>query len=67
MTAIAMRPVLPQMPIILLVTGGALLRHLHRPGRIAMAVRTFELGVRAEQWEMGFPGVIEAPQRPAIG
>lgn len=66
MTALAVQAKLPEMPIILLVAGRALLRHPDRARRIAVASRTLQLGVRAEQREMCFPGMIEAPQRPAV-
>ncbi len=66
MAALAVHTVLSEMPVILLMAGVALLRHLDRARRVAVAVRALQLGVRSEQREMCLPGVIEAPQRPAV-
>jgi hypothetical protein len=66
MAAAALRAVLPQVSVILVVTASALLRHLHRAGRLAMAIGTLQLGVRPEQREVSFLGVIEDPQRPTV-
>src|ERR1700722_12799279 len=66
MAAAALRPVLPEVPVILVMTAAALLRHLHRPGRLTVALRALQLGVRPEQRKVSFLGVIEDPQRPAV-
>ena len=61
MTAVALRAVLTQMPVVLVMTYAALLRHFHRAGRLRMAGGTLQFGVRAEQREMRLPGMIEHP------
>ena len=66
MTAVALRAVLTQVTVILVVTHAALLRHLHRTRRLAMARGALQLAVCAEQREMRFLRVIETPQRPAV-
>ncbi len=66
MAAIALRAVLAEVPVVLVVAGRTLLRHLHRARRFAMAGGALQLGVRAEQRKMRFLGVIEYPQRPAV-
>ena len=66
MATIALHTVLAQMPVILAVTGRALLRHLHRARRLAMAGCALQLAVGAEQRKMRFLGMIEHPERPAI-
>ncbi len=66
MTLIAPPAVLPQMPIVLLMAGNALLGHLHGARRIAVTAGALKFAVRPYQREMRIPGVIESPQRPAI-
>ena len=61
MAAIALRPVLAQVTVILVVTGRALLRHFYRARRFAMTGGTLQLGVRAQQWKVRLLGVIENP------
>ena len=61
MTAIALRPVLPQVPIVFLVTGNTLLRHLHRARWIAMAAGALQFAMRPQEGEMRVLGVIENP------
>src|SRR5271168_748500 len=67
MAAVAFVAVLAQMPVILVVTAAALLRHFHRAGRLVMAFGALQLGMGAEQRKMRFLGVIENPERPAVG
>ena len=67
MAAVALWTVLAQVPVVLVMTHAALLRHFHRAGRLRMAGGTLQSGVRAEQREMRLPGVIELPQRPTVG
>jgi len=67
MTAVALWPVLSQMPVILVMARAALLRHLHRARRLVMAGGALQFGVSAQQGEMRLPGVIERPQRPTVG
>ena len=66
MTSIALRAVLAQMAVILVMAGPALLRHLLRAGRLTMAVGARELAVRAEQREVRIARMIELPQLPAV-
>lgn len=66
MATITLLAILAQMPVILAMTGTTLLRHLHGARRLAMARGALQLAVRAEQREMGFLGVIEHPERPAV-
>ena len=67
MTAIALCAVLTQVPVVLLMTGNALLRHFHSARRLAMAGGALQFAVRAQQGKMGILGVIKHPQRPAVG
>jgi len=67
MTAVALWTVLPQMPVVLVMTYTALLRHFHSPWRLRMTGGTLQFGVRAEQREMGLLGVIKHPQWPTVG
>ena len=66
MAAIALRPVLPEVPIILVMTGIAFLRHFLCARRFAMTVGALELGVRAQKREMRIPSMIKYPQLPAV-
>ena len=66
MTAIAGRAVLAQMPIVLAMTGAALLRHLGRSRRFVVTVGALQLRVRAEQRKVGLLRMIEHPLRPAV-
>jgi hypothetical protein len=67
MAAIALRAVLTQMPIVLLMTDTALLRHFHGAWRLSMAGGALQFAVGTQEWEMGILGVIKRPQRPAVG
>ncbi len=69
MAAIALRAVLAQVPVILVVTAAALRRGLHRARRLVMAIGALQLGVGAEQREVigSVLRMIERPQRPAVG
>jgi hypothetical protein len=61
MTAVALSAVLPQVPIVFLVAGNTLLRHLHRARWITMAAGALQFAVRAQEGEMRVLGVIENP------
>ena len=65
-TALALHSELPQMPIILVMAGIALLAHFSRARWVAMARRALQLAVRAEQRKVRILGVIEPPELPAI-
>ena len=67
MAAVALRTVLAQVPVIFVVTGSALLRHLPRARRLEVALGALQFGVGAHQRKMRFLGMIENPQRPSIG
>ena len=67
MAALAVQSILPQMAVILLMTGAALLRHLDGPRRSAVAVRTLQLRMGAKQREMCLLAVIKTPKVPAVG
>ena len=67
MAAVALRTVLAQVPVIFVVTGSALLGHLHRAGRFVMTFGALQLTVRPQQRKMRFLGMIENPQRPSVG
>ena len=67
MAAVALRAVLTQVPVIFVVTGSALLRHLHRAGRLVMAFGTLQFTVGPQKREVRFLGMIKNPQRPAVG
>ena len=67
MAAVTLRAVLTQVPVIFVVTGSALLRHLHRAGRLVMAFGALQFAVGPQQREMRFLGMIEHPQRPSVG
>lgn len=67
MTAVALWAVLTQVPVVLVMTHAALLRHFHRAGWLRMAGGTLQFGMRAQQREMRLLGVIEHPQRPTVG
>src|ERR1700722_16540734 len=64
--AVALRTVLSEGPVILVMTAAALLRHLHRPWRLTLAIRAPQLGVRPEKRKVSLLGVVEHPQRPAV-
>ena len=61
MAALAVHTILTEVPIILLVTRAAQLRHLDRTRRIAMAGSALQLGMCSEQREMRLLGVVKAP------
>ena len=61
MAAVALGTVLPQVPVILVMTHAALLRHFHRARRLHVAGDALQFGVRAEQGEMRLFGVVEYP------
>ena len=67
MAAVALRTVLAQVPVIFVVTSSALLRHLHRAGRLVMAFGALQFTVSSQQRKMRFLGMIENPQRPSVG
>ena len=66
MAALALHSELPQMPIILVMAGIALLAHFSCARWVAMARRALQLAVRAEQRKVRILGVIEPPELPAI-
>ena len=66
MAAVTLGAVLPQVPVILVMTHAALLRHFHSSWRLRMAGGTLQFGMRAEQREMRLFGVIEHPQWPPV-
>jgi hypothetical protein len=61
MTAVALRAVLAQVPVVFVMTCAALLRHFHRTRRYHVAGDALQFRVRAEQGEMRLFGVIEYP------
>ena len=61
MTAVALRAVLTQVPVVFVMTCAALLRHFHRARRLHVAGDALQFGVRAEQGEMRLFGVVEYP------
>src|ERR1700736_2957629 len=65
--AVALRAVLTQVPVIFVVTGPALLRHLYRAGRLAMAIGALQFTVGTQQRKMRLLGMIKNPQRPSVG
>ena len=67
MTAVTLWAVLAQVPVVLVMTRAALLRHLHRARRLEMAGGALQLRVCAQQRKMRLLGVIKHPQRPAVG
>ena len=67
MTSVALRAVLAQMAVILVMAGPALLRHLLRAGRLEMTFGALQFAVRAQQRKMRFLGMIEHPHRPPVG
>ena len=50
-----------------MVAADAGRRRFRAPGRHVMAIGALQPGVCAAQREMGFPGMIEVPQRPPVG
>ena len=66
MAAVALRAVLTQVPVIFVMADSALLRHLHRAGRLVMALGALQFSVGPQQREMRFLGMIENPQRPSV-
>src|ERR1700730_5674606 len=64
--AAALRAILAQVPIVLVMAGIAFLRHLLRTGRLTMTVGADELAVRAEQREVRIARMIELPHLPAV-
>lgn len=66
MTAITLRAVLAEVPVVFTVTDRTLLRHFDRARRLVMTGGTLQLRVRSQQWEVSFLGMIEDPQRPPI-
>lgn len=67
MTAVALRSIFAQMPIILAVTAHAHRRGLRGARRLAMTGGALQIGVTAGQGKMRLLRVIEVPLRPAIG
>ena len=67
MATVALWAILTQVPVVLVMTYAALLRHFHRARGLRMAGGALQLGVRAKEREMRLLGVIEHPQRPAVG
>ncbi len=62
MTALALRAVLAEMPVILVMATAACLDEVFAvPGGCAMAGGALQFGVAAEQREMRLPRMIEAP------
>lgn len=66
MTAIALGPVLTQVPVVLAVAGAALLGHLYRARRFAMAPGALQLCVGTQQGKVRILRMIEGPQRPTV-
>ena len=66
MTAAALRAILAQVPIVLMVAGIAFLRHFLRTRGLAMAVGADQFAVRAEQREVRIARMIKLPQLPAV-
>src|ERR1700726_1600142 len=66
MAAIALRAVLAEMPVILVVTDPALHLHLHRARRVVMAIGALQLLVGAQERKMSLLGVIESPNLPSV-
>src|SRR5437879_1966452 len=66
MAAVALRAVLPEMPVILVMAVPALGRRLHRTRGLVMTIGTFQLLVRAEERKMRLLGVVETPQLPSV-
>ena len=66
MAAVALRAVLAEMPVILVVTAPALRQHLYRARRFVMAVGALQLLVGAQQRKMSLLGVIESPNLPSV-
>ena len=66
MAAAALRAILAQMPIVLVMAGIAFLRHFLGAGRLSMAVGALQFAVRTEQRKVRIPRVIERPQAPVI-
>ena len=66
MAAIALRAVLTEMPVILVVTDPALHLHLHRARRVVMAIGALQLLVGAQERKMSLLGVIEGPNLPSV-
>jgi hypothetical protein len=67
MTPVTLPPKLARVYIILQMTGDALAHQLYFTGRLAMAVRTGVLRMRAGQGKAGLFAVVKTPDRPAIG
>src|ERR1700722_8591848 len=66
MAAIALRAVLTEMPVILVVTAAALRWRLRRARRFVMAIGALQLLVSAQERKMSFLGVIEGPNLPSV-
>ena len=66
MAAIALRAVLTEMPVILVVTDPALHLHLHRARRVVMAIGALQLLVGAQERKVSLLGVIESPNLPSV-
>src|ERR1700722_19806762 len=66
MAAVALRAVLTEMPVILVVTAPALRRRLHRARRFVMAIGALQLLVGAQERKVSFLGVIEGPNLPSV-
>ena len=66
MAAIALRAVLTEMPVILVVADPALHLHLHRARRFMMAIGALQLLVGAQERKMSLLRVIESPNLPSV-
>src|SRR5271168_2592257 len=67
MATVTLRAILTEVPVVLVVTGAALLRHLLRAWRLSMTFGALQLIVGPEQRKMGFLRMVENPQWPAVG
>jgi hypothetical protein len=61
MTAITLRAVLAQVPVVFVVTARALRRSLHFARRRVMAIGALQFAVGAPQWKVRLLRVIENP------
>ena len=66
MAAIALRAVLTEMPVILVVTAAALRGGLHGARRLVVAIGALQLLVCAQERKMSLLGVIESPNLPSV-
>ena len=63
---VALRAVLAEMTVVLVMTARAHLRLLYRARWLAMAFGALQFSVRAQQREVSLLRMIESPQRPTI-